>query len=143
MHTNTSLLPKKKTKKNKQERNCEAMPQTLGSPACSSKPPTPHRCNRQNLSHTFSVAQTPTQTISRRKVHVPRAGCKTVPALQMRTHLVLDICAASTGDTTRGDVLSAGPHTRARSRRRSPFLPDGTCPCSSAYPHSQGSTQLV
>lgn len=66
-------------KKKHTEGNCEATPQTLGNPACSSKPPTPHQCNGQDLSHTFSVADTHPN-------HLTSEGARLQVQLQNRSH---------------------------------------------------------
>lgn len=91
-------------KKNTTQRG--TVKQTWGNPACSSKPPTPHRCNAQDLSHTFSGAQTPTQTISRRKVHISRSSYKTDPTLQIRTPSGIAHLCSQHRRYPQGDVLS-------------------------------------
>lgn len=75
-------------------------------------------------STTFSAARIPVQSVSHRKGHVSASGCKTAPPLRANTPSGTARLAQPAQETH--PLPYVGPHKRAKSRRRSPFLPDGT-----------------
>lgn len=121
------------TAKKNRESNREAMPETMGHPTCLSKPRI--FCGTDAHPEHFTSART--------CLWVSLCLCFGKTALLLQANTPSGIAHLVQPAQETHPLPYVGPHKHARSCRRSPFLPDGTWQCSSAYPHSRGSPWLV